>query len=256
MHLEQDQSRHPRLLRKPSLAEISSTSGIEVKKKGKQQRGSRFVNPTQLDGGQKSRICEALWKQDIGDEMGRQIFVGAVEYQISAFAQWLERPPSPEPKSQSHGSISARGRTPQAVVEAAANLSRLLRELPDGAQLRVAEMLARKLGLGRDEEGRYLCELNLEIDRLERACIAASAEPASSDPGSGSEPRPEPSVGRELVAKLAGIFSECFEKKPTAEEGGAFHASLLVLGEVTGLAIPHEPAFLAQALAGQVAKGK
>jgi hypothetical protein len=46
------------------------------------------------------------------------------------------------------------------------------------------------------------------------------------------------------------------EKEPTAEEGGAFHASLLVLGAVTGLAIPHEPAAVAQALAGQVAKGK
>ena len=76
----------------------------------------------------------------------------------------------------------------------------------------------------------YLCELDLEIDRLEHACIAASAEPAPADPGPGSE--------------------------PTAEEGGAFHASLLLLGEVTGLAIPHEPALLAQVLAGQAAKGK
>jgi hypothetical protein len=38
--------------------------------------------------------------------------------------------------------------------------------------------------------------------------------------------------------------------EPTAEEGGAFQVSLKVLGEVAGLRIEHEPAFLARALVG------
>ncbi len=83
MRLEHDQSTHPRLLRKPALGEVSATTRITAEKKPKKPKGSRFVGATHLDDDQKVLICKALKKGKIGDEIGRQIFIGALEYQIS-----------------------------------------------------------------------------------------------------------------------------------------------------------------------------
>ena len=111
-------------------------------------------------------------------------------------------------------------------------------------------MLAREAGPWRGYDGRFLFELSLEIERIERACIAAAGTPETRPPEPEPEPvsRPNLAVSRELVSKLAGVFSECFEMEPTAEENGPFQAALEVLGEVTGLAIAHAPAFLVQVL--------
>jgi hypothetical protein len=258
MRLEQDQIAHPRLLRKPVLEEATDGTGIKVEVKAKKRKGSRFVGPTQLDEDQKSRIYEALEKKKIGDELGRQIFIGAVEYQISAFANRLERPvkakpEKPQPRPRPRAPSRALEETLQAIVGNAASLSSLLRALPDGTKAQVTDRLASRDGLARTYGERYLSELSLEIDRLARACIvtAGEAEPPECEPPEREpEPKPDPTVSRELVAKLAGIFSECFEMEPTAEEGGAFRVALKVLGEVTGLTIEHEPAFLTRALVG------
>jgi hypothetical protein len=250
MRLEQDQSTHPRLLRKPALGEASADNPIKVEKRKKKPKGSRFVNPTQLDDDQKSRILTALTQKKIGDEMGRQIFIGAVEYQISAFSQQLQPPVAPEPEPPPRASSPAPDEALQTIAENAASLSRRIRALPDSAIERVTEMLAREAGPWRGYDGRFLFELSLEIERIERACIAAAGTPEP--PPSGTEPEPESgpnrAVSRELVSKLAGAFSECFEMEPTAEENGPFQTTLEVLGEVTGLVIAHEPAFLAQVL--------
>jgi len=250
MRLEQDQSTPPRLLRKLTMGELSNLSGIKVEKKGKKPKGSRFVDPVQLDEDQRSRISKALKEKKIGDEMGREIFVCALEYQLSDFSTKLERrvEPESEPESDAHDAEMAKAL--RTVAEQAAGLSRLLWALPDGARERVTETLAREQGLWRGYDGRYLGELSLEIDRLERACVAAGGEPEPPEPEREPEPKTDPAVSRELVSKLAGIFSDCFEMEPTAEEGGPFDSSLGILSEVTGLVIDHEAAFLAQVLEG------
>ena len=235
MHL--DQSTHPRLLRKPAIGKIPATAEIKVATGQQRRKGSRFVGPTQLDDNQKSRIRAALEKKKIGDEIGREIFIGALEYQISAFAGRLKRLPAP-PEPQTQGTNAARDKTLSAIALKASSLSALLRELADGAKARAIKALATQDRLGRGYDERYLCELGGEIDRIERACIAAAASP---DP---AEPEPDPAPSRELVARLAGVFSECFEMEPTADEDGAFRATLAVLRQVTGLAIGQEPAFL------------
>jgi len=240
MRLEQDQIKHTRLLRKPVLGDVSTNTHIKAEKKVKSSKGSRFVGATHLDDDQKARICKALKKKKVGDEIGRQIFIGAVEYQISAFAQRLEHRIAPEPKTNALN--AALEKTLRAIVEKARVLSALLRDLPDSAKTKLTSTLASQDERGRGYDQRYLCELGCEIDRLERACAMAT-----SDVGPETQ-EPNPTSSRAFVAKLAYIFSECFESAPTADEDGAFRAALEVLGEVTGLVIGTEPEFITQAL--------
>lgn len=258
MRLEQDQSTHPRLLHKPGPREAPATGGTKVEVKAKKPKGSRFIGPAQLDEERRSHICESLEKKKIGDEIGRQIFIGAVEYQISAFAKQLERSaeaelePEPEPEPTPPGLSTAVEETLQAIVGNAAGLSSLLRALPEEAKARVTETLAAQDGLDHGYDGRYLCELGLEIDRLGRACIAAASAPAPRKPE--SRPTPASAVSCELVAKLAEVFSDCFEMEPTADEDGDFYAALKILGEVTGLAIAPGPEILEQVFGARAAK--
>lgn len=246
MRLEQDRIKHTRLLRKPVLGDVSANTHIKTEKKVKSSKGSRFVGATHLDDDQKARICKALKKKKVGDEIGRQIFIGAVEYQLSAFAQRLEHRIEREPKISALN--AALEKTLRAIVEKARVLSALLRDLPDSAKANLTSTLTSQDDRGRGYDQRYLCELGCEIDRLERAC-----DTAIGDVGPETQ-EPDPASSREFVAKLAYIFSECFESAPTADEDGAFRAALEVLGEVTGLVIGTEPEFITRALSTEADK--
>ena len=242
MRLEQDQSTHPRLLRKPAIEDVSVKTQIKVEAKQTKPRGSRFVGATHLDDYQKAQIFKALKKEKIGDEIGRQIFIGALEYQISTFAERLERRMDPEPEAD--GLNAAVQNTLKAIVEKAHALSDLLRQFPDGAKANLISNLTAQDERGRGYDERYLCELGCEVDRLERASAAAADQVAV-----GPEPAlPNPASSSDFVAKLADVFSECFEMQPTPDANGPFRASLLVLGDVTGLVIGSEPEFLSRAL--------
>ncbi len=252
MRLEHDQSTHPRLLRKPALGGVSATTQVKVETKVKKRGGSRFVGATHLDDAQRAQICSALKKEKIGDEIGRQIFIGALEYEISNFAHRLEQRVAPAPETS--GLSAALEKTLQAIVEKARVLSSLLRELPDGAKGSLTESLAVQDERGRGYDERYLCELGCEIDRLERACRVVAA-----DPEPEPEPEPEPTVpdpasSGDFVAKLANAFSECFEMQPAADADGPFRATLQVLGTVTGLVIGSEPEFLKIILKAETGK--
>jgi len=252
MRPEQEQITHPRLLRTSDLGGAPADKEIKVEKKTKKAAGSRFVGPELLDEGQRVQIGKALKAKKIGDEMGREIFICALEYQIGSFASLVPRRVEGKSEPEAGAPDPAMRNALREIVENAANLSRLLRTLPDEALDCVTEMLGHEAGLWRGYDGRYLGELGLEIDRLERACIAAGGEPEPPEPE--PEPSMDPAASRELVTKLGEIFTDCFEMKPTAEEGGPFCTTLEVLAEVTGLVIEREPAFLAQVLEGQGAK--
>jgi hypothetical protein len=252
MRPEQEQITHPRLLRTSDLGGGPADKMIKVEKETKQAAGSRFVGPELLDEGQRVQLGKALKAKKIGDEMGREIFICALEYQIGSFASLVPRRVEEKSEPEAGAPDPAMRNALREIVENAANLSRLLRTLPDDALDRVTEMLGHEAGLWRGYDGRYLGELGLEIDRLERACIAAGGEPEPPEPE--PEPSTDPAASRELVTKLGEIFIDCFEMKPTAEKGGPFCTTLEVLAEITGLVIEREPAFLARVLEGQGAK--
>jgi len=276
MRLDPSVNTHPRLLRKPGLGGEPATTPPENEKvnqgrtaneaapdkvtKGHETRGraeadapprgqprpksgdSRFVGATHLDERQKADIGKALKRRRIGDEMGRQIFVAAVEYQLSAFADQLMRPDQPEAEAPPPARDRALEQILLAVEEQARLLSELLLQVPKPSMPDLARILSAQDERGRDYDERYLCELGGEIDRLRRACTAMTTVEAV------QEKEPDPETSTDFVRKLGGIFAECFEQEPTAAEDGPFRACLEVLEETTGYVIGHDPKFLSRVI--------
>jgi hypothetical protein len=263
MRLEPNPNTHPRLLRKAALPEELA---IEHKAKAGQKRGSakapaslkspgtasaapgqgsrdsRFIDPVHLDEHQKSEICKALKRKQVGDEMGRQIFVAAVEYQLSAFSDQLVRGDIPAPAHAPAPRDRALEQILLAVEEQARMLSDLLLQIPQPSRPALVRVLTAQDERGRAYDEHYLSELVCEIDRLRNACGTMTAVTETPQPG------PDPESSRGFVHQLAGVFSECFEQTPTAAEDGPFRACLMVLEEYTGLLIGHEPGFIARAI--------
>ena len=98
-----------------------------------------------------------------------------------------------------------------------------------------------RLGRGYDEA--YLRLLACEVGRVEEACAGAARRAPQPE-----VPAEDPAPSRELVAKLASIYTDCFEEEPTAEADGRFAALLAVLSEEMDLVIGHDPAFLAEVI--------
>lgn len=225
MRLEH-QITHPRLLRKPARGDGATAAGLGGEVGGR--KTSRFVDATLLDQGRKAAIIQALAERQIGDEVGREIFVGAVEYQLTAFAHHLGRAATGSTK---------RDRALGAVAEQVQAFSALLGRLPEAARGLLAERLVGDDGSRPDAGQDPLRELGCELDHLERAC-RLSAE----------TPRPTSTPELELVHQLARAFAACFEETPTEAADGAFATALRLLAEETDLAIPHAPDLLRQAL--------
>lgn len=227
MRLEH-QITHPRLLRKAARGDGPAKATAGDAADGR--KASRFVDATLIDQERKAAILSALQQRQIGDELGREIFVAAVEYQLTAFAHHLASAPLPTPEPDPGLQVAA---------ERAQAFVSLLEHLPEKARRLLAERLA-ETGEGRQTAGQdRLCELGCEIAHLERACRSAAEAP---QPAAGPE--------LELVGQLARAFAACFEETPSAAPDGAFATTLQVLVEQTGLAIPHSPGLLGQALAG------
>jgi len=217
--------------------------------KGK-PRGSRFVEATHLDQERKQRISRALAEERIGDDMGRTIFIGALEYQLSAFGRRLVRRDALPPKPAESSEDSTQTLALQAIAGQARTLVGLLQALPETSMADLTGALADQDRLSRGYDERYLRDLAAELERLGLACGAAGTAPVL-------EPEPpaeDPTPSRPFVAKLAKIFEECFEMKPTAEADGPFRATLAMLEEITGLVIGHEPNFLADILSAPRAR--
>jgi hypothetical protein len=240
MRLEHETNTHPRLLRKSASGEPDAKSGSKKQADRGQAQGTRFVGATHLDDQRKSAISRALKEQEIGDEIGRQIFVCAVEYQLTVHGPQLgsRSPPNPEALER-EAELTAAVMT---IAETAGAMLSLLRALPESSRSRLSETLTAQDTLRRTYDDRYLCELGNEMGRLQRAA-AAAAEAVQLE-----EIPDDPAPSRDFVTNLVKAYAECFEQRPTAAADGGFSFALQTLGEVTGLVIGYEPAFLAEIL--------
>ncbi len=240
MRLEHETNTHPRLLRNSALGDESSPSKGKKQADRRKAQGTRFVGATHLDERQKAEISRELTERCIGDEMGRQIFVCALEYQLTVFGPQLEKRTEPDPEALERQALIAQSL--RDIAEKARTLASLLRALPEPLQGKLCQTLCAQDSLRRTYDERYLCELGCEIDRMERATSTAA------DDVQLEAVRDDPAPSREFVTKLAQIYAECFEAEPTADADGGFGFALETLGEVTGLVIGHEPGFLAEIL--------
>lgn len=240
MRLEHEMNTHPRLLRTSALEKKDGAAKAKRRKRRDDADDTRFIGATHLDERRKTEISRALEKRRIGDAMGRQIFVVALEYQLTVFGAQLEQLSQTDPKA-----VEAQAQMTEALQGISAHarlLGPLLRQLPEQLKGKLTEAATAQDARGRTYDERYLCELGCEIDRLEQAA-AAAAEAAQPEPV-----RDDPSPSRPFVAKLAKVYAECFEEKPTADADGGFAFALETLEGVTGLVIGHEPQFLAAIL--------
>jgi hypothetical protein len=240
MRLEDEINTHPRLLRKLALDKGDGAAKAKRKTRRSEAEDTRFIGATHLDERQKTEISRALEKRRVGDEMGRQIFVVALEYQLTVFGAQLEQRSQTGPEA-----VEVQARTAEALQGISAQarlLAPLLRQLPEQLKGKLMEAATAQDARGRTYDDRYLCELGCEIDRLEQAA-AAAAEAVQPEPV-----RYDPSPSRPFVAKLAKVYAECFEEKPTADADGGFAFALETVETVTGLVIGHELAFLAEIL--------
>lgn len=233
MRLEH-QITHPRLLRK--AASDGERTAKPGRRSDKATSGSRFVGATALDEGQRVRIAHALRERRIGDEVGRQIFIGALEYQLCAFGAQLGRQ---EPQGPGRGADDPLERALRGVLAAARRLAELLRGLPEAARSELSGGLAREHADTRARADRRLTELAGEVERLAEAGGTAAETQAA---------RSQPAPPAELLARLAKAYAECFEQAPTAEPEGPFQTTLDVVAEITGLVLAPKPALLARAL--------
>jgi hypothetical protein len=233
MRLEH-QITHPRLLRR-ATSDRERPAGAD-RPSTKAASGSRFVGATVLDEDQRAQIARELRERRIGDEVGRQIFIGALEYQLCAFGSQLK---SQVPRDEPREPDDPLERALRGVLTAARRLAGLLRELPGGARAELTRGLGGEKPAAQDGEARRLAELGVEVERLAEAGGAAAETQAA---------RPQPEIPAELLARLAKAYAECFEKTPTADPEGAFQTTLGVVAEVTGIRLAPTPALLARAL--------
>ncbi len=206
-------------------------------------KGEHFVEPWRLSDQEKSAISKKLQKRKIGDVEGRRIFVGALEYELSAFraAEAGQPAAAPAPPAVDLSAL-------QAVDRVARELAAKLGEIPQDQEPALLETLEAQDEMGRSYSARYLDRLYQEASRLAEACGLMTAALATAQ---APEPSPaeEPSAAMlQLIGSLTHVFEECFEQTPTPAARGAFAATLKAVADGAGLDIPRSRKVLEQVL--------
>jgi hypothetical protein len=206
-------------------------------------KAEHFVEPWRLTDQEKSAISKALKKRNIGDAEGRRIFVGALEYELSAYrvaeAGPLEAEPAPPVVD-----LSAL----RALDRVARELATKLGEIPQEQEPALLKTLEAQDEMGRGYSARYLDRLYQEASRLAEACeLVAAAMGAAQPPGPTPAGQPSPAM-LQLIGSLTHVFEECFEQAPTPAARGPFAATLKAVADSVGLEIPRSREVLEQVL--------
>lgn len=224
---------------------------LGAKKSGKpasadDEGGDHFVAPWRLTEQEKSAVSAALEKRKIGDALGRRIFVGALEYELSEFRVAEAAQPGSKP-ARKPAAPQADASVLEAIERMARELAAKLGEIPEDQEPSLLATLEAHDEMGRGYSTRYLDVLFQEASRLAEACgLAASALAAPVEPPK-TEPAPGPSPAMlKLLGSLTHVFEECFEQVPTASPRGEFAASLKAVSDAVGLDIPRTGEVLAQ----------
>jgi hypothetical protein len=206
-------------------------------------KGEHFVEPWRLSDREKSAISKQLQKRKIGDVEGRRIFVGALEYELSAYrvAEAGQTAAEPSPPEVDLSAL-------QTIDRVARELAAKLGEIPQDQEPALLETLEAQDEMGRGYSARYLDRLYQEACRLAEACGLVAAALAAEQP---SEPSPVDATSPamlELIASLTHVFEECFEQTPTPAARGAFALTLKAVADSVGLEIPNSRSVLEQVL--------
>ena len=257
------QQETPRVAAKPEAKASEPASGRSAK---------RFVEPFQFDDAQRAAIIETLAGDNIGDDTAREIFVGAIAYDLAVLKAAAE-PPAPEPKQEAPTASAAPAEpapkpalvAPVPSVPPLAGAARALAAeiggLSEQDRQRLGEALRASDPFGRPHDANYLTAVLAEIQRIAEAADRIAPSPAETAPAPGpAEKKPAPVRMRPkppsapspaaiaFIRHAASVYEQCFDTAPTAKASDPFAHVLAAITKAAGVPLPRQTQALRQAL--------
>lgn len=231
---------------------------------GRQRK--HFVAPYPYTDDQRKAIDEALAARGLGDATAREIFIGAIAYDLAVLEAALTEqsaPPEPSPAE------AAAPRTTPAVTDAERELAthagacaEALAALDEDARQRLLAAHAARDPLCRGYGAAYLDALAGELASL--AALLTETSPARPEPQPEASdatmlaPAPAPAAvapgtspddsALAFIRHAASVYEQCFDARPAGDPDGPFAQALAAVTDATGIAIPTDAGLLRQAL--------
>jgi hypothetical protein len=234
-----------------------------------------FVEPYPYTPTQREAIAKALAASGLGDATAREIFIGAIAYDLAVLAAAPAERRPPEAAMSAPPSVAAEAQPEVAedatappvsaaerrVADQAQALAEALAALDPTAQTHLAHRLSATDPLRRTYSTLSLDALGAELRRLTDAVVADARLPAPAEPPVPAEvaaPAPgldagQPAQANERLAlkfirHAANVYEQCFDARPEPAPDAAFAKLLRAVAETTGIAIPTDAALLQRAL--------
>lgn len=250
----------------PKQAVKSKAAGTS----GGKRPGKRFVEPVRLDGALRGAIIDTLESAGIGDASGREIFVGALGYDLAKLLKVVadgSRAPRAVPSRSAKAeqarpevtsTASAEAKALGQLADAARSLHQCLTGLNKVGRERLTAALRETDRLARDHGSEYLAAMHAELTHLSLAAAqacrgidavegAAQSKPrAPAKPAKSSSPAEDAMVA--FVRHVARVYSQCLEQPPTPKANAPFAQVLRIIAEQSDVPLAVSPAILRQAL--------
>lgn len=246
--------------------------------KSRGQPAKRFVDPFQYDEAQRRAILDALADAELGDDDLREIFVGAIAYdlallQAAANESALATPEAPQPEPpRPQAPTPARVETAEdrasdrlPLAKTALELASQIEGLTKPQRHQLAAALRVSDPFDRDHDHAYLEALLKEIRRVAAAAaeVSAPARPtpradkAAAPPRAATSNRQPPpdqpadatsAAAIAFIQHAARVYEQCFDSQPSSKASGTFARVLKVIAKATAVPVPSQARVLNQAL--------
>jgi hypothetical protein len=237
---------------------------------GRQRR--HFVAPYPYTDDQREAIGRALAACGLGDATAREIFIGAIAYDLAVLEaaltdQSAAPAPSPTLPPEPAPAEAAAPETTPAVTDAerelathAAACAEALAALDADARQRLLATRAAEDPLRRGYGAAYLDALASELASLaalltETGAAEPEPQPEAPDtptlapPPAATAPGTSPDdTALAFVRHAASVYEQCFDARPAGDPDGPFAQALAAVSDATGIAIPTDARLLRLAL--------
>jgi hypothetical protein len=225
----------------------------------RERSATGFVEPFPYSDSQRAAIIDALTQQGLGDASAREIFVGAIAYDLALLqhdgAQPMAAATSAVPPEEPERAPVQPQTSPEhaALIETGQRFLQMLRALDEDDRTRLLDRLRQSDPFDRAHDDAYVVALGREIERTVDAlqALQPQAPPAPTErppPPAPRARRPEHPAGIAFIRHAASVYEQCFETRPPLKAGGPFAQVLAVIAKATGIAIPTTARALKEAL--------
>lgn len=253
---------------------------------GKSKR--HFVEPYPYTAAQRRTIERTLADCGLGDATAREIFIGAIAYDLAVLAAGLAESAEPEPNALQAAAtdtstppepVASRPGSADAdaaeriVAEHACALAEAIGTLAAQTRVDLTARLTDSDPLRRVYGDAYLDALAAELTHLGDALSSAdtsrdaasaattdtgqlqcrtrpaAASPAPAQPpGASASAADTEAMALDFIRHAAQVYEQCFDARPAASQDAPFAQLLGAIAEATDLALPSDPRLLQRAL--------